>query len=428
MALLQFPRGFLWGSATSAHQVEGNCDRNHWWDWEQEGLRAKPPHGFVADGSVSGIACDYFHRYDEDHALAASLGHRALRISIEWSRIEPEDGRFDPAAVDHYKRVCDSMIRHGLEPTLTLHHFTNPTWTQRRGGWENPEMIRWLSRFADFAIRELGDRARLWWTINEPTIAPILSYLTGVHPPCVRDHARALVVAKHVLLAHGAMYEAMKGAGPGSIRVGPVLQMPYFEPFDPNDTNDVAAAEEIDLLTTGYVMAGLREGILVAPVGRDELVPGLKGSADILGVNYYLRSLCREGQTGSLRRPDEPETLVDEMGWEIYPEGLYRSLVRAASVGCPVYVTENGMATLDDEQRARHLREHLERVWRAIRDGVNVAGYFYWSLIDNFEWAEGYARHFGLVACDRRTLERRPKPAASLYREVIAANALDTGS
>lgn len=412
----------------AAHQVEGHCTGNHWWEWEQEGLRMRPG-GYVRDGSVSGIACDYYRRFDEDHRLAAELGHQALRISLEWSRIEPEPGRFDRDAVDHYKRVCDSMIARGLRPTVTLHHFTNPSWAQHLGGWENPEMPKWLARFAAYAARELGERVRLWWTINEPTIAPLLGYLFGVHPPCVRDLARALRVARHVLLAHGETYQAVRAAAPPEVPVGPVLQMPYFEPLDPASAPDRLATESADRLATGYFLRGLQDGIVAPPVGEDEEIPGLRGSYDAIGVNYYMRVLCDAaaadvGLIGK-RRTGEPDGLVDEMGWEIYPEGLYRTLRRAGELGKPVYVTENGMATLDDRARGAHLRAHLERVWRAIRDGTDVRGYFYWSLIDNFEWAEGYSRHFGLVAVDRATLARTPRPAAFLYRDVIAANALE---
>jgi beta-glucosidase len=425
MTLSRFPPGFLWGSATSAHQVEGNCDRNHWWAWEQEGLRVQPG-GYVHDGSVSGVACDYYHRFDDDHRLAAELGHRSLRISIEWSRIEPERGRFDPAAMDHYKRVCDSMLRHGLVPTLTLHHFTNPLWAQREGGWENPEMASWLARFAGFAARELSGRVKLWWTINEPMIAPALGYLVGIHPPCVRDPERARLVARNVLLGHGAAYEAVHEAAGHPVEVGPVMATIHFEPLDPSSADDRRAAESSDRFMNEYFSVGLSEGIVAPPIGSGERVAGLEGSCDVIGINYYMRALCRGGGPDVLlagaRRPDEAHDLEDEMGWEIFPDGLRRVLERWSAHRKPLYVTENGMATLDDSARTRHLREHLAAVGRAIANGADVRGYFYWSLMDNFEWAEGYARHFGLVAVDRATLERHPRPTAFVYRDLIAAN------
>jgi beta-glucosidase len=417
-----FPPGFLWGSATAAHQVEGNCTRNHWWEWEQEGLRQRPG-GYVRDGSVSGIACDYYHRFDDDHRLAAELGHQALRISIEWSRVEPERGRFDEAELDHYRRVCDSMLQRGLVPTVTLHHFTNPIWAQREGGWENPEMASWLARFAAYAVRGLGGRVKLWWTINEPMIAPALGYMFGMHPPCVRDPARALVVARNTLLAHRAMYRAAREAATHTVEVGPVLAMIHFEPLDPGSAADQALAQSSDRFMNEFFLAGLRDGVVA-----DEPVDALQGSYDVIGVNYYMRVLCEAGggdvAISGARRAAQPERWVDEMGWEVFPDGLRRCLLRAGRLGKPVYVTENGMATLDDTARTEHLYAHLEKVRGAIDEGADVRGYFYWSMMDNFEWAEGYSRHFGLVAVDRQTLERRPRPTAFVYRDIIAANSI----
>jgi beta-glucosidase len=419
---LSFPSGFVWGSATAAHQVEGNNTNNQWWEWEQAG-------GNIHDGSVSGIACDYWNRFDDDHRLAAELGHQSLRISIEWSRVERDDGVFDREALDHYKRILDSMRRHGIVPTVTLHHFTNPIWAQRKGGWENPAMASWLARFTELAVREFGDRVKLWWTINEPTIAPMMCYLFGVHPPAVRDLSRALVVARNVLVAHGSMYRAAHEAATQPIEIGPVLQMPYFEPLDSESEADRAAATLNDTLANEYYLRGLTEGVVQPPVGDGEEVAGLAGSYDVIGVNYYLRMLCEGGGPpetlqGSKRRPTEPPRFVDEMGWEVYPEGLYRQLMRVAPLDRPIYVTENGMATLDDDARTEHLREHLEKVARAIEDGADVRGYFYWSTMDNFEWAEGYSRRFGLVAIDRKTLARRPRPTAFVYRDIISQNAV----
>src|SRR5207247_1228544 len=226
-----FPSGFLWGAATSAHQVEGNCTNNQWWAWEQE-------PGHIRDGDVSGVACDHYRRFDDDFRLAAELGHTAHRFSIEWGRIEPEEGRFDERELDHYRAVCDSVRRHGMAPTVTLHHFTHPLWVARAGGWENPRIVDWLARFAERAGRGLGDRVAIWWTINEPMVAPVLSYMLGIHPPGVQDVGRAFVVARHTLLSHGAMYRALRAVVPSAAPVGPVLNMMWFEPLDPLSPED----------------------------------------------------------------------------------------------------------------------------------------------------------------------------------------------
>ncbi len=436
---LRFPAGFLFGAATAAHQVEGGCTNNHWWEWEQQ-------PGHVRDGSTSEIACDHYRRFREDFALARELGMNAQRISIEWSRIEAEEGRFNAREIDHYREVCDTIRELGMEPTVTLHHFTNPIWAQRQGGWENPKMVDWLARFAAHATRELGDRVRIWFTINEPMVAPALCYVLGIHPPCVRDLARALTVAKHVLLAHGAMYRAIKDATRHATEVGPVLNMPYIEPLDPASEEDRTAAVQQDFLLNQYYLDGLLRGVVFPPVGDGAEVPGLARSYDLVGLNYYARMLVRAGgleqaqhvargvsdrdATGEtplhgMRRPDEPSELEDQMGWEVYPRGLHAQLVRLVPLGRPVYVTENGMATRDERARCRHLLVHLAQCHRAIRDGVDLRGFFYWTLMDNFEWAEGYTKTFGLVEIDREHgLARRPREAAYLYRDIARAGAI----
>jgi beta-glucosidase len=415
---MAFPDGFLWGAATSAHQVEGYCTNNHWWAWEQEG-------GHIRDGSVSGIACDHYRRFDDDFRLAAELGHTAHRFGIEWSRVEPAEGVFDEAAWDHYRRVCDSVRRQGMAPTLTLHHFTNPLWAQRQGGWESPRIVEWLARLAERAGRALGDRVAIWWTINEPMVAPLLCYLVGIHPPAVRDLGRALTVGRHTLRAHGAMYRSLKGALSTDAPVGVVHNMPYFEPLDPDDAQHRAAAAEHDHFLNQWYLDGLASGCIGEPFGGGEEEPGLRGSFDVLGLNYYSRVLVAgDLRLLGLRRPHEPAAFADEMGWESYPPGLGAQLRRLATLGKPLYVTENGHATLDEDSRVRYLRVHLEQVEAALAAGVDVRGYFWWSLIDNFEWAEGWKRHFGLIAMEPGTLARRPRPAAAFLREVIARRRL----
>ena len=322
-----FPSGFLWGAATSAHQVEGNCTNNQWWAWEQD-------PGHIRDGDVSGVACDHYRRFDDDFRLAAELGHTAHRFSIEWSRIEPDEGRFDERELDHYRAVCDSVRRHGMAPTVTLHHFTHPLWVARAGGWENPRIVDWLARFAERAGRALGDRVAIWWTINEPMVAPVLSYMMGIHPPGVRDIGRALGVARHTLLSHGAMYRALRAIVPGAVPVGPVLNMMWFEPLDQESAEDRAETEQQDYFVNRWYLDGITTGRVRPPCGADEEVAGLGGSFDVLGLNYYMRILVRGGVPSgleSLRRPSERAEFVDEMGWEVHPPGLGALLRRLAT-------------------------------------------------------------------------------------------------
>ena len=262
-------------------------------------------------------------------------------------------------------------------------------------------------------------------------IAPLVGYVLGAHPPGVRDLPRALVVARHTLRAHGAMYRALRGVVATGVPVGVVHNMPYFAPLDPDEPADRAEAEARDRFMNQWYLEGISTGRTMPPCGNGEEVPGLAGSFDVLGLNYYDRMLVRPGSltqpTGSplaLRRPGERPEFDDEMGWEVHPPGLGAQLRRLARFGKPLMVTENGHATLDEAARTRYLHVHLGELHGAIADGVDVRGYFFWSLMDNFEWAEGYTRHFGLVAIEPGTLARRPRPSALFFRDVIAQNAL----
>ncbi|MEO6027984.1 MAG: glycoside hydrolase family 1 protein [Candidatus Binatia bacterium] len=418
-APLEFPAAFRWGAATAAHQIEGDCRNNHWWAWEQEG-------GHIADGSVSGAACDHWNRVIADADLVRSLGHNAHRLSIEWSRIEPTEGEIDHAALEHYRRELTVLRERGIAPSVTLHHFTNPLWMQRQGGWENPRSPEWAARYTERAVAALRGLVDVWWTINEPMVVAVAGYVSGMHPPCVRDPNRAVVVARHLLMAHARMAAAVRAADPGA-PVGIVKHMPDFEPLDPDSAGDRGAAEAEDWFMNGCFLESLARGTVLPPFGDGEVVAGLAGSSDVIGLNYYSRvrasSLLEPGGLGARPRPGEQPEITD-MGWEVHPEGLRRSLVRLAAYGRPLYVTENGIATTDDEARRRYLVRHLVAVHAAMSEGADVRGYFHWTLYDNFEWAEGYRPRFGLVAIDRATLQRRPRPSASLYREVISANAI----
>jgi beta-glucosidase len=413
---LRFPKDFLWGCATAAHQVEGNNTNNNWWEWEQQG-------GHIKGGDVSGLACDHYNRFDSDFALAQELGHNAHRLSVEWSRIEPEEGRWDMKEVAHYRQVMESLHRHGMIPMVTLHHFTNPIWLERQGGWTNPRSVELIARFSGFIARELGDLVPFWLTINEPMIV-VASYLFGGGPPGQSDWNTAMTVSRHLLQAHGSMYRAVKESTSHNPHVGPVLAMPHIEPYDPNSEDDRNAAQLADLLMNEYFLAGIDTGTVGPPAGQGEEAPGLKDSWDLIGINYYSRHRMAHDQPpdiGGLPPPDAELTL---MGYEVYPEGFYHELMRLKQYGPPVYVTENGISTKDDTQRCRHLLRHLAEVHRALQEGTDIRGYLHWTLIDNFEWAEGYQQWFGMVAMEPGTLKRRPRPSAYLFRDIARGNAV----
>ena len=272
--------------------------------------------------------------------------------------------------------------------------------------------------------KQLGDLVPVWLTINEPTLIAPGGYIYGLTPPGHRDWGEALTVARHVLMAHGRMYRAIKESTGHNPEVGPVLAMPYFQPADPDSWEDREAAAGIDFVINEYFLAGIDTGIIGPPIGQGEPVDGLKGTWDFIGLNYYSRHLVKHGVMPDPAAPAPPGAETTLMGYEVYPEGLYHQLVRLKKYGLPVHITENGISTLDDGQRSRHLLRHLREAHRALEEGVDLRGYFYWTLVDNFEWLEGYQQWFGLCAMEMGTRNRLPRPTAYLFRDIVSRNAV----
>jgi beta-glucosidase len=413
---LRFPDGFHWGTATSSHQVEGNNTKNQWWAWEQEG-------GHIEDGTVSGSACDHYNRFEEDFAMSREFGHNAHRFSIEWSRIEPEQGVWDEREVDHYRKVVESLHKNSLTPFVTLHHFTNPVWFEELGGWTSPKAPELMGRFAGYMAKQLGDQVPFWLTINEPPVLPAAQYIAGVFPPQKRDMRLAMAAARHILMSLGTMHNAIRENAPHNPKIGPVINMTYVMPASDSE-EDKAAAKLMDQYWNAYWLDGVRDGVIGAPAGNGEEVPGLKGAWDIVGLNYYSRSVvaASRGIMGLRQINPGPDAETSTMGWEVYPEGFYQCITRLGEYGVPVYITENGIGTDDDEQRISYLVRHLNEVRRAIDDGTDVRSYLHWCQQDNFEWARGYAQKFGLFATEEGTLNRIPKPSAYFFKDVAENN------
>ena len=394
-----FPDGFLFGSSTAAHQVEGGNVNNDWWAWEHA-----PDTSCV---EPSGDAIDQWHRYPEDFALLAELGQNAHRLSLEWSRIEPAPGEFSGAALEHYRRVLGTLEQLGMTPNVSLHHFTLPRWLAERGGWLAPDAVERFARYCGRVAAALGDLIPLAGTINEPQIVALMGYRQGWFPPGMRSPGHFRRATERLIEAHVAAVEAIK-TGRGDPQAGVCLQLPAFEPARPGDPACEAACAE------------LRRDM------EDVYLEDLAG--DWVGVQYYTRQRVDPARAdGFAPAPDgAPLTL---MGWEIHPEGLHRAITAAARTGLPVYVTENGIATADDAQRVAYLRSHLAQVARALRDGVDLRGYFHWSSFDNFEWAEGYRPTFGLIGIDRDDgLRRIARPSAHAYRAIATTGTLEDSS
>ncbi len=379
----RFPAGFLFGSSTAAHQVEGGNTGNDWWAWEHaEGSTASEP---------SGAAIDQWNRYPEDFALLAELGQNAHRLSLEWSRIEPAPGEFSAAAIRHYRGVLESLAENGLTGFVTLHHFTNPRWFAERGGWLAGDAVERFTRYCERVARELGELMPWTCTINEPQIVALFGYLTGYHPPGLKDAEAWQRVTRTLIEAH----RAVVGLFP---RAGLCLQMP-----------DLQGDEELRALAQ-------REMI-------DVYLDDLPGA--FTGVQYYTRMVLDPAAPGLVADPPEGAPTT-QMGWEIHPGGLLKALRSAARGGLPLVVTENGVATGDDSERIDYLESHLAAVLDALAEGIDVRGYLYWSSFDNFEWAEGYRPLFGLIGIDRdNDLRREVRPSAQAFGRVARTGRLE---
>ncbi len=338
---------------------------------------------------VSGRAADHYNRFEDDFKVASSMGHNAHRFSIEWSRIEPEEGRFDDREIEHYRKVIGSLRDLGMEPFVTLWHWTLPLWVRDKGGVTSTEFPRFFARFAKRAALEYGEEVRFWMTLNEPTSVISNAYLKGCWPPQRRNPLVALSVARNLARAHRESYAAIKEISPEA-RVGVGHIMTDFKPHSPF----------LDLWINGYF-------------------PKLCGpeTQDYIGLQYYFHKRIGFRKEREERRSD--------MGWGLHPEGMYRLLKGLACYGKPIYVTENGLADADDQYREWYITETLRNAARAVAEGVDLRGYFHWSLIDNFEWDKGFWPRFGLIGIDYKTLERKPRPSARRYSEICKNNHID---
>lgn len=384
-----FPDGFFWGTATAAHQVEGGNWNNDWWMWEHDpSSQASEP---------SGDACDHYHRYPDDIRLLAQLGFGAYRFSVEWSRIEPEEGEWSRAALDHYRRMCAACHEAGVTPIVTMHHFTTPRWVAAHGGWEDPATADRFARLCEKVGAAFGDVIGSACTLNEPNVVATLGYGAGFFPPGRKDAALRLAVNDIFVDAHRKGRDALKAAR-GDFPVGLTLAMADYQAVDGGE-------EERD-----RIREVMEDGYLRAAVGDD-----------FIGVQTYTRT--RVGPDGRLG-PEEGVELT-QMGWEFWPEALEATIRRAWEVTqqTPVVVTENGVAA-EDDRRVDYVSRALRGVRRCLDDGIDVRGYVYWTLMDNFEWNYGYKPRFGVLAVDRETYERTVKPSGAWLGEVARANAL----
>ena len=423
---ISFPPGFMWGCATSAHQVEGNNENNDWWAFERV-------PGAIWRDDRSGLACDWWRNAEADFDRMVELNHNTHRLSIEWSRVERQEDVWDEKAVARYREMLSGLRQRGIEPMVTLHHFSTPLWLARQGGWSNPAVVAHFRRWAARAWDYFGDLVNLWCTINEPSVYAALGHLYGQHAPGARGLRNFCIVLRNMLKAHAAAYRVIHSLD-GQAQVGLVKHVRIFDPADPSAPLDRFGAWFLDYAFNQIPLKAVQDGKLRPPVGLGLSPHGpLIDSSDFIGLNYYSRDMVAfepgQGEFLGLRLFARPGAEVSDHGrhgtyGEIYPEGMYRSLMRVARLGRPIYVAEMGLPDADDEQRPRFLITHLAQVARAINDGADVRGLYHWSLVDNFEWAEGWALRFGLIAMDEKTQARTVRPSGRLFAAIAAENAL----
>ena len=439
LSRFDFPQGFLFGAATAAYQIEGSafggCGPCHW-----DTFAATP--GNVARAETGATACDHYHRWEADLDLMQAANLDAYRFSTSWARVMPDGVTANPEGFDFYDRLVDGMLARGLRPFQTLYHWELPSALADRGGWANRDTA---ARFADYAeaiTRRLGDRVASIATINEPWCVAWLSHFQGLHAPGLRDIRAAARAMHHVLLAHGLALDRLRGLGQGNL--GIVLSFDHATPATEAPEDIAAAALQdaifnrwfVEAITRGTYPAEVLEGLAPhMPTGWQDDMALIGRPIDWLGVNYYTRHIhaAAPGTAWPATREVPGPLPKTQMGWEIYPQGLQGLLTRLARdhVGAlPLYVTENGMAnadlvedhTVNDQIRKDFLFTHLAAAKAAMAQGANVKGYFYWSLLDNYEWAEGYEKRFGLVHVDFDSLKRTPKASYHALARALARN------
>lgn len=375
-----FPKNFYWGAASASYQVEGgieNCD------WAQAAREGKVPE--------CGDACDHYHKYQGDFDIAKDLGHNATRISLEWARIEPEEGKFDKSAIEHYKKVLQYIVSKDMTPFVTLWHFTLPQWLADKGGFESPDAAEYFARYCEHVVRELGDECRHWATINEPVVFASNGYMRGNWPPFKKRFRSYEKTFKNLAKAHKLAYKRVKNLDIGC-EVGIVKDNIYFH-GNWNPFNKIIAA----CMNWWWNRRFLNK---------------ISGNFDSIGLNYYFHK--KFGDKATYEKTD--------MGWDIYPEGLYYTIRELKQYDKPIFIAEAGIADERDIHRAEYIRDLVYWTALAVERGANVRAFMYWSLLDNFEWALGFEKRFGLIEIDYKTQKRKVRESAYVYKKICQNN------
>jgi len=421
-ATYHFPRGFLWGTATAGHQVEGNNTNNQWWKWEQDGH---------TDGT-SGLAADWWGgRWKEDFDRAAETGQNAHRFSVEWSRIQPTPEAWDEDALERYRNMLRGLKERGMTPMVTLHHFSDPLWLYEKDGWEHEEVVALFEKFVRKTVDALKEYCTLWCTINEPNVYALSGYVAGDFPTKRRGVNVAMQVMTNMLRGHAAAYRAIHEIQPEA-RVGfahhyrPMVAKRKWSPLDL-----LMRKIRYDGLNMGFPSA-ISTGVMKSPIGNKR-IPEAKGTQDFLGLNYYSADTVsfhigkpKELFTHAEYPPDAD--MSDNNFLANIPTGLFDTIKWATRTypNLPIIITENGVEDADDHMRPRYIAQHIHQMWRAVNFNWPVKGYFHWSLVDNFEWERGWTQRFGLWGLDVETQKRIKRPSADFYAEICKENGLSS--
>ncbi len=421
-ATFLFPSNFLWGTATSSHQVEGQNTNNNWYAWEEK--------DHIIDGSRSGLACDWWGgRWREDFDRASETGQNTHRLSIEWSRIQPTPDRWDDDALDHYRQMVRGAKDRGLTPMVTLHHFTDPLWLTEMGGWENGEVVTFFQEYTKRVVNALKDYVSMWCSINEPNILATSGYLSGEFPPGKRSVGALYRVVQNLIKAHTLVYHSIHEAQPDA-QVGLAHHYRGFSPCKERSPFDRWLANTISKSFNETIPNTLKTGVLRF-LGNRKSIPQSKGTQDYFGINYYTRELVTFSPlkfssffTNTLLDPNVESSPNRVIANE--PQTFFNGLKWATGYGLPVYITENGTEDNEDNFRPKYIMQHIHKMWRGVNSNWPILGYYHWSLVDNFEWENGWSRRFGLWALDIETQARQKRKSAALYEAICKSSALSS--
>lgn len=419
-----FPVEFSWGTATAAHQVEGNNTNNNWYQWEYSVDEYGKSR--IHENQKSGFSVDHWNRYPNDIKLMNDLGTSHYRFSIEWSRIEPSKGFIDQDALDHYRLICNELIKNNITPVVTLHHFTHPIWFEKMGAFEKKENIQYFISYSDTVFKFLNDLVPIWCTINEPAVFVSQGYFNGVFPPGKKDPKLAAIVLGNILDSHVELYRHLKSTPAGKkSKIGIVKNIFQFEPYQRWNIMDWAVSGMLDSVFNSSIINFFKTGNFDfhLPLQAKLSFKNTEAisSIDFIGLNYYSHYLVSARPDLKepfvfIQRPDEIQT---DMDYSIYPEGFYRALHTIKQLEVPIYVTENGIADKEDTRRSLFIERYIYAMYKAMREGVDVRGYFYWTLMDNFEWAEGYDKKFGLYSVNFDNQERTLRKGSNSFKKII---------